>query len=104
MPDMNKAFRLSAVQKDTLFILYALQQKGKLDPIPSVDILAMINKGREQQVFAQNFRASCHKLVENKLLRKFRSQSLQLAFTLAEAGQKPAEIEYKARAQLASDK
>lgn len=94
---MNKRFRLSELQKNTLFILYVLQQRGKRDPIPGVDILAMINKGRELPVFPQNFRASCHTLVENQLIRKFRSCSLQLAFTLAEAGQEPAEREYKER-------
>ncbi|MBY0419380.1 MAG: chromosome segregation protein ParM [Pararheinheimera sp.] len=94
---MNKAFRLSKLQKNTLFILYALQQRGKRDPIPGVDILAMINKGRELKVFPPNFRASCHTLVANQLIRKYRSDSLQLAFTLTEAGQEPAEREYKER-------
>lgn len=99
---MNKKFRLSALQKNTLFILYVLQQRGKRDPIPGIDILAMINKGREQKVFPQNFRASCHTLVENQLISKFRSSSLQLAFTLAEAGEEPAEREYKERVNKCS--
>ena len=97
MPNMNKKIRFSALQKDTLFILYVLQQRGKRDPIPGVDILAMINKGRELPVFPQNFRASCHTLVANQLIRKFRRGDLQLAFTLADAGKEPAEREYKER-------
>jgi hypothetical protein len=86
MTVMNKGFRLSLVQKDTLFILYALQLRGKADPIPLVDILKIVNKGKEKPVFRQNFSVSCNTLIKNKLIKKFRSASLELAFTLDSEG------------------
>jgi len=93
MPDMNKG-RLSAVQRDTLFVLQLLREKGRTGPIPGVDILAIINKRRDNKIAATNFRASCHTLVDRQLLLKYRSSSLQLAFALSDDGKALAELVY----------
>jgi hypothetical protein len=87
--------RISATQKNTLIALYALEQHGRIRPIPSVDLLKMVNRGREAAgelpAYATNFRAGCHTMVENKLIDKYRSQSLQLAFKLTDTGRPLAE-------------
>jgi hypothetical protein len=93
---MNKG-RLSSVQRETLFVLQLLRQRGKAGPIPSVDILAIINKRRDNKIAPTNFRASCHTLVERQLLLKYRSDSLQLAFALSDAGKTVAELVYEER-------
>lgn len=87
--------RISATQKNILIALYALEKHGRIRPIPSMDLLKMINRGREAAsdvpVHATNFRAGCHTMVENKLIDKFRSQSLKLAFKLTDTGRPLAE-------------
>ena len=50
--------RVSAVQKDILFVLYQLELRGFLKPIPATDILTMLNKSRATEVFGTNFRVS----------------------------------------------
>lgn len=94
--DINKR-RLSSVQRETLFVLQLLRQRGKVGPIPCVDILAIINKRRDNKIAPTNFRASCHTLVECQLLRKYRSDSLQLAFALSDDGKALAELVYEDR-------
>lgn len=86
MSDMNKGFRLSAVQKDLLFVLYALWARGKTSATPAVALLNMVNRGRVTPVFPTNFRTSCHTLADNKLIKKYRNESLRLAFELSESG------------------
>lgn len=89
---MNKKYmRLSATQKDILFILYAIEQKGNRNPVPSMSILKMINGSRSSEIFDTNFRASCHKLNKHKMIEKYRSQSsLKLAWSLSEIGRRKA--------------
>jgi hypothetical protein len=89
--------RLSSVQKDCLFILYALLEKGKTTPTPGADILKMINRGRPCGLYPNNFRTSCHTLADHGLIRKFRSDSLALLFTLSESGKDIAKGIYKER-------
>lgn len=89
--------RLSALQKDLLFVLNDLEGKGREGPIPGVKLLAIINSVRSQPVFATNFRTSCHTLVKNGLLIKFRSNSLQLAFCLSETGRTAGAAIYEQR-------
>lgn len=89
--------RLSATQKDTLFVLYALELGGKTDPAPAVDLLKLVNKGRDVPVFSSNFRASCDIMKNNSLLSKYRSQSLQSAFRLTEKGRELAKAIYEQR-------
>lgn len=78
--------RLSAIQKDILFILFAIEQRGNSAPVPGTNILAMINGNRSLEIFDTNFRASCHKLNKNDLIGKYRSASLKLAWALSESG------------------
>lgn len=103
MPDMNKR-RLSAVQRDILFVLELLREKGRAGPIPGIDILSIINKCRDNKIAPTNFRASCHTLVERDLLRKYRSSSLQLAFTLSDDGQALAELVFEEKMKEISER
>ena len=72
--------RLSSIQNDILFVLYAIEQKGNTTPMPGMTIFSMINSSRSSEIFDTNFRASCHTLNENKLIDKYRSSSLKLAW------------------------
>lgn len=89
--------RLSAVQKDTLFILHAIEVRGRSNPVPGVKILQMINSARSDAVHGNNFRKSCSTLVEHGFLSKFRSASLQLAFKLTDVGRAKASDIYLER-------
>ncbi len=66
--------RLSSTQKDVLFILYAIEAGGK-PSLYRVKILEMINSARQSGIHGTNFRTSCHTLVENGLLNKYRNAS-----------------------------
>lgn len=90
--------RLSSIQKDILFILFAVEQKGKLDPIPGVTVMKMVNSSRSCEVFDSNFRVSCHKLNEHGLIERYRSaRSLRLAWGLSEVGRQKAKEVYTHR-------
>ena len=78
--------RLSAIQKDVLFVLYAMEQKGQSGPVPGMKLFTLINGQRMADIHASNFRISCNTLVANALLNRYRNGSLQLAFTLTEKG------------------
>ncbi|WP_283631236.1 chromosome segregation protein ParM [Shewanella baltica] len=96
--------RLSSTQKDVLFILYAIEAGGKAEPVPGIKILEMINSARQSGIYGTNFRISCHTLVENGLLKKYRDTSLKLAFKLTEYGRKRAEEIYLKRLEEDQDK
>ena len=87
--------RLSSTQKDTLFILYAIEQKGNTNPMPSMTILNMINSSRSSEIFDTNFRASCHILNDNNMIDKYRSSSLKLAWALTATGREKASEIFK---------
>ena len=80
------SMRLSAIQKDVLFVLYALEVKGQQGPVPGMKLLKLINGQRMDEIHASNFRISCNTLVGHTLLNRYRNSSLQLAFTLTEKG------------------
>lgn len=85
--------RLSSIQNDVLFILYAIEKKGNKEPMPGMVIFNMINNSRPSEIFDTNFRSSCHTLNENMMIDKYRTPSLTLAWALTELGrQKAGEI------------
>ena len=96
---MNKAtMRLSSIQKDILFLLFAIEQKGNVQPVPGVTVMKMVNGSRTSEIFDSNFRVSCHKLNEHQLIEKYRSpQSLKLAWGLSELGRQKANEIYNIR-------
>ncbi|HDT5863465.1 TPA: chromosome segregation protein ParM [Aeromonas hydrophila subsp. hydrophila] len=84
--------RLSKTQKDVLFVLLGIEQRGRRGPVPNVDLFELLNKHRDRELFDNNFRISCHTLVKNGLLLKYRDPvSLKLAFLLTESGRDIAE-------------
>ncbi|EBD8899352.1 chromosome segregation protein ParM [Salmonella enterica] len=96
--------RLSSTQKDVLFILYAIEAGGKAEPVPGVKILDMINSARQSGIHGTNFRTSCHTLVENGLLNKYRNASLKLAFRLTDDGRERAGEIYRKRLEEEQEK
>ena len=97
------SMRLSAIQKDVLFVLYALTEKGHRGPVSGMKLLELINSQRMAEIHASNFRISCNTLVGHTLLNRYRNSSLQLAFTLTEKGREVGKELYQQRtAELAS--
>jgi len=85
------AQRFSEIQKNTLFLLYALELKGMTGPVPGARLLKMINDNTQGfTTHRNNYNLSCRKLVMSGHLKKFRNQSLQLAFSLTDAGREKA--------------
>ena len=91
--------RISGVQKDILFILYAYAERQSVSgPLSGMKLLSIINQGRLNSVADTNFRRSCHTLAQHGLLNKYRDrQSLMLAFDLTAAGREKALGIYEAR-------
>lgn len=89
--------RLSRTQKDVLFVLFAARKKGQNAPIPAVDLLDIVNRGRSPEVFQSNFLTSCHTQVDNGYLHRYRNRSMKLAFGLTELGVIEAEKIYQER-------
>lgn len=91
--------RLSAVQKDILYVLYGLEMRqGKVAPLPLISLLRIVNSVRLQLLADTNFRRSCHTLNQHGLLEKYRDrQSLQLAFALSATGREKAREIYQTR-------
>jgi hypothetical protein len=89
--------RLSFVQKDILFILYAIELKGNVDPVRSMSILTTINDTRNSCVADRNFRVSCHTLRKNELIVEYRTRSRTLAWKLTPGGKDIASSIYEQR-------
>lgn len=68
-----------------------------------VKILEMINSARQSGIHGTNFRTSCHTLVENGLLNKYRNASLKLAFRLTDDGRERAGEIYRKRLEEVQD-
>lgn len=95
--------RLSSVQKDVLFVLYGLTQRGQMShPLPAMQLLTILNQARLQPVADTNFRRSCHTLAGHGLLKRYRyQQSLNLGFDLTPKGLALAADIYNARLEEA---
>lgn len=78
--------RLSATQKDVLFVLYGMQLREMDRIVQGMQLLALLNNNRGSDIHASNFRTSCNTLVEHGLLRRYRNSALKLAFSLTETG------------------
>lgn len=94
--------RLSSVQQDVLFVLFALEGKGNKAPVLSMKLLEIINASRSPQLYGTNFRASCHKLFEHQFLDKYRCpDSLNLSWSLTHSGRAEAQKAYEKRQKQA---
>lgn len=89
--------RLSAIQKDVLFLLVSIEARGNGQPVPVTKLLQMMNGVRTKKVFATNFRASCHTLYGRQLVREYRNERHHLALVLTERGRAYAEEIVEAR-------
>ena len=88
--------RLSSIQRDVLFTLFAIEQKGYKEPVDSMAVFSMINSSRTSEIFDTNFRASHNKLHEHNLIEKYRSpSSLKLSWGLSETGRVKASEVFK---------
>ncbi|EOZ6414805.1 chromosome segregation protein ParM [Cronobacter turicensis] len=84
--------RISSNQKAILIALYAIALKrGVNPPLSLMELLNIINAGRDRKIADTNFRTSCHTLVKHGLLYKHRDlDSLQLSFSLTQEGENTA--------------
>lgn len=88
--------RLSAGQKNILFVLYMLEMK-EIHPVGLMKLLTLINQGRDNEIHPNNFRTSVHTLCKNQYLNKYRDPSLKLAVTLTDQGRDHASEMYVGR-------
>ncbi|MOA36434.1 hypothetical protein D3C78_1579570 [compost metagenome] len=94
--------RLSKTQKDVLFVLYGIERRGRPEPVSNVNLFKILNKHRDTELFDNNFRTSCHTLVKNELLLKYRDPvSLKLAFQLSDSGRDIAKAIFQQRIDAA---
>lgn len=98
MRDVNKGARLSGIQRMTLRLLLAIEQRGIASPVPGTKLFGMIERNRTSSSYLSNYRKSCHTLVDRGLIERHRAPSLQLAFLLTDAGRLVA-IEAETEAQ-----
>lgn len=93
--------RISALQKAVLIALYAIGERRRDNrPVPLMVLLDAVNSGRlnggQSATADRNFRTSCHTLAKHGLLQKSRDmQSLQLYFSLTDAGAEKAQPLYE---------
>ncbi|MEN0615846.1 hypothetical protein ABK730_12695 [Klebsiella indica] len=86
MPDISKsARRMSALQKNILIVLAALDQRKHM-PVATKDIERVLEQGGEKPVYGSNLRAACRKLEEAGFVCTLRARNLQLAVELTETG------------------
>jgi hypothetical protein len=78
--------RLSHIQKDVLFILIRAFDTNPAIKIPTTRLLKLINEGFDKFIADRNFRASCHTLRKNGLVRAYRNEKDILSWSLAEPG------------------
>lgn len=86
--------RLSFIQRDVLFLLYAIEQKGGTKPVSSMSLLTSINENRSSFIADKNFRTSCHKLVAHELIELHRGPALKLYWKLTDLGRERADLIY----------
>lgn len=87
--------RISSIQKDVLFMLYTIKQKGSDAPVPSMTLLNMITSSRGIDIDDRNFRTSCHKLKGHGFIELYRSKHLKLAWSLTPEGEAKAKPIYE---------
>lgn len=97
MREVNKSPRLSGIQRMTLRLLLAVEQRN-VEPVPATKLFDMVECHRTSSTYKSNYRKSCHTLVDHGLIERHRSRSLQLAFRLTDAGRVVA-IEVEVEAQ-----
>jgi hypothetical protein len=95
--------RLSFMQKDVLFLLYAIEQKGGVKPVSSMSLLKNINNSRSSGIEESNFRPSCHKLVTHGLIDLHRGAALKLNWKLTVAGREKGKAIYDERLKDIND-
>lgn len=89
--------RISAIQKDILFVLYALRVRGNEGPVASTRLLSLINAHRNQEIHSSNFRISCHTMALHGLVVLSYSKSLKLLVGLGVDGHITGNEIYEAR-------
>ncbi len=95
--------RLSSTQR-TFCSFYTQLRPVEKPSLYQCKILEMINSARQSGIHGTNFRTSCHTLVENGLLNKYRNASLKLAFRLTDDGRERAGEIYRKRLEEVQDK
>lgn len=84
----NHHMRLSIVHKEILLILYAnVIRGGKTEPIGAIELFTKVNDSRPRPVPVTHFRHSCHTLITEGLIEKYRDEQMsKLVFRLSVAG------------------
>lgn len=89
MTECNQRF--SSIQKNTLFLLYVLEEKGHTGPVAATELLRMQNDyAATHTIHRNNFGTSCSRLVMTGHLKKFISKGLRMSYGLSELGREKA--------------
>jgi hypothetical protein len=78
--------RLSAIQKDTLFLLHAFRLKGRAGGIRQTALFNIVRSNRSEELYPNNYSLSCRTMAKNGLIILERDESLRLYLTLSEHG------------------
>ncbi|CNI67014.1 Uncharacterised protein [Yersinia pekkanenii] len=104
---MNKehspARRLSALQKNILIILAALNER-KPGPVPTKDLEKLLTVSDDKPVYGPNLRGACHRLAKAGMVRTLRASNLQLAVELTHDGLECATLLYANESQAEVDR
>ncbi|WP_432341899.1 hypothetical protein [Yersinia enterocolitica] len=85
--------RLSALQKNILIILAALDER-KPGPVPTKDLEKLLALSDAKPVYGPNLRGACHRLAKAGIVRTLRATNLQLAVELTHDGLEYAALLY----------
>lgn len=95
--------RLSALQKNILIILAALDER-KPGPVPTKDLEKLLALSDAKPVYGPNLRGACHRLAKAGMVRTLRATNLQLAVELTHDGLECAALFYANERQAELDR
>ncbi|MGL5589067.1 MAG: hypothetical protein ACRDDI_13520 [Aeromonas veronii] len=82
--------RISRNQREALFLLWVLEQRGAKGPVPFSHLLGMVNKNRINPVARQNFYAGLRTVRDHGLILIYRDRTLKLSAALTGDGREVA--------------
>ncbi|WP_305817509.1 hypothetical protein [Photobacterium leiognathi] len=83
-------YRISANQKDTLFILALLNAKNVTSFVPLSKVKSMIEQSKVQELDPANYRKGMHTLAQRGLIEMVREHNLSLSMRLTDTGREQA--------------
>lgn len=90
--------RISEIQRNVLFMLFAIEQRGNKAAIPNAALYSAVSSNSAYPLQPQNFRASCHTMQGHQLVTKYRlGSTVRVAWRLTDTGRALAETIFNER-------